>query len=408
MSDHFSPEAIAAALAEEFPASAVKMRSDGRQSFAYIEGHTAIHRLNKATGNDWSFKVEAVQFFGDEACIATGLLTIPGLGARGDIGTAAINRTKDGRLLDDSLKGAVTDCLKRCARQFGVALYLYGEDYGEDTGEPERYTPPAQQRNSFRDGTPVHVDERRGSADSGPSDRQMSFIRQLSHERNFTDVRFDKWLQEVYGLPLEGLTRQDASGLIERLKDPDSDFGPSPTPAQTSAPQTRGRVRSIGEAAGDRPPSTSATSSTPQARTQEATGGQSEEPITENQQKMVFAVGKNELQIEVDSDQFNDMTVLQWGAPWRELTKRQAMQLIDFMKKEPEKLDATQLPKDAKLGEKALRWWLQRISNAQDESEAAEIHRAMKNRYNRIEPEHAEALAVVLARWNIGVQAPAA
>lgn len=125
---------ISKALGQPFPQEALKTRKGGGgRDFTYIEGHTAIHRLNKATENQWDFEVirerEVPQIDRNgkpqTLIICYGELTIEGLGTRGDYGVQMM--TEFGG--EDLYKGAQTDCLKRCARQFGMALELYGEHY---------------------------------------------------------------------------------------------------------------------------------------------------------------------------------------------------------------------------------------------------------------------------------------
>lgn len=127
---------IISILCRPFPKEALKERDGGRgQKFKYIEGHTAINRLNEATDNNWNFEIIEMPPMipmgknrnGNEQYLITvrGRLTIPGLGSRDDVGIQMF--TIGGG--EDLYKGAVRDCLKRCASNFGMALELYGEDY---------------------------------------------------------------------------------------------------------------------------------------------------------------------------------------------------------------------------------------------------------------------------------------
>jgi hypothetical protein len=88
---------------------------------AYIQRGPLIARLNQVVPGQWSFHWELVHLRpcsdAAEALVAVqGTLTICGV-SRSDAGEA----NGGGELL----KAAVTDCLKRCSTQFGIAAYLY-------------------------------------------------------------------------------------------------------------------------------------------------------------------------------------------------------------------------------------------------------------------------------------------
>lgn len=145
-------------LTKAFPADAVKRRKGGGgKFFDYVQGHAVIHRLNDATGNNWSFRVKSVeiQIIGQppkeqKLLIAIGELEIPGHGVRSGMGVQVF---ADGSG-EDLAKGVLTDCLKKCATLFGVALELYGPDYEDDDTESaqaeashlDRHAPPRSQQ----------------------------------------------------------------------------------------------------------------------------------------------------------------------------------------------------------------------------------------------------------------------
>ena len=129
-----------AKLRAPFPKDAIKDRKGaGGKKFDYVETHTVIHRLNSACPS-WDFRLTRFEQVKD-MYIATGELTIPGLGTRTGIG---VQRVSDGGG-EDLVKGASSDALKKAATLFGVALELYGPDYAEDaTTRAERPTTPPQ------------------------------------------------------------------------------------------------------------------------------------------------------------------------------------------------------------------------------------------------------------------------
>lgn len=130
------------ALGKPFPKEAVKTRvGGGGAKFDYVAGYTVIHRLNDATGGQWSWHVKSFEFrpagtdrYGKEVSlvVVTGELTIPGLGTRAGIGVQKV--TENGG--EDLVKGASTDALKKAATLFGVALELYGDDYEDEDRAP--------------------------------------------------------------------------------------------------------------------------------------------------------------------------------------------------------------------------------------------------------------------------------
>jgi hypothetical protein len=126
-------------LTAPFPREAIKQRQGGgSRMLSYVEGHTVVHRLNDACGEEgWSFAILKEWQDGDilKALVE---LTLPGLGSRQHIGVQKI--TANGG--EDLHKGAVTDGLKKAATLFGVGLELYGPDY-EDDAQPARSATPA-------------------------------------------------------------------------------------------------------------------------------------------------------------------------------------------------------------------------------------------------------------------------
>jgi hypothetical protein len=50
------------------------------------------------------------------------------------------------------------------------------------------------------------------------SEKQVKFIRALAREANLADEELENWSQELYGLPVAGLSSREASGLIEALR----------------------------------------------------------------------------------------------------------------------------------------------------------------------------------------------
>jgi len=114
-------------LAAPLPRDAIR-KLPGKSAADYVSGHFIISRLIEVFGPDgWADRYEApVIREGDRPVIhVRGTLTAAGV-TRGDIGVGvAANGTPDA--FETAIKGAYTDCLKRCARKlgdsFGLALY---------------------------------------------------------------------------------------------------------------------------------------------------------------------------------------------------------------------------------------------------------------------------------------------
>lgn len=138
-----SPDEITNALGAAFPRSAIKQREGGRgKKLDYVEGHTIIHRLIDATGNQFDVRILNIdeKRMGESTLVlATVELTIPGLGTRQHMGVQMVHD----RGGEDLVKGAITDALKKAATLFGVGLDLYGPDYeaGEIDDQPVSQRP---------------------------------------------------------------------------------------------------------------------------------------------------------------------------------------------------------------------------------------------------------------------------
>lgn len=140
-------------LAARFAASDHKTKTISGTGLTYVDGETVVTRLNEVLGFDgWSFEVGQINVLEDEVW-ATGKLTVYSgdrVIVREQVGGQIINRKRgiparpyvpaDGDRpeqpavpaqkgdiveLSNDIKGAITDCLKKCATLVGVGLYLY-------------------------------------------------------------------------------------------------------------------------------------------------------------------------------------------------------------------------------------------------------------------------------------------
>lgn len=232
------------ALCREFPRQAVK-ELKGRP---YVSGTTVIYRLNTATNYDWEFEITGHELVGGAdsqgnkpAQVVYGRMRIPivSAGWRADIGTQALENMPDDH---EAYKGAATDCLKRCARQFGVGLHLWGPDIeaGEiGNRQPQRVV---QHRGNVTQefyegetgqmvpGAVRAVPQERGNIAPGVgmTDQQRKAIWAIStKERGMTDTDVEQLSMQMFGVELKALDKSQASQLIDHLK---GEAAPEPHP----------------------------------------------------------------------------------------------------------------------------------------------------------------------------------
>lgn len=134
----------------------------GGASFDYVTGEQVTTRLNEELGfMNWSFRVleHGIHAEADE-CWVLGELAVTGNEGRTTVvrqqfGSQKLKRSKaSGTPLDIGfdLKGAATDCLKKCASLVGVGLYLYEKEAaaGGRAVPAKRDEPPAQKPTPIR------------------------------------------------------------------------------------------------------------------------------------------------------------------------------------------------------------------------------------------------------------------
>lgn len=133
---------ISDALRAPFPDSVIEVKPGSKNRYI---GHEVIReRVIDATDNRFDWHLASMEYRNDGAikvrsngevplvCVATGTLTIPGLGSRTGIGVQVI---EFGGGEDSGYKGAETDAFKRAAMAFGCGLQLYS-----DSPAPQRST----------------------------------------------------------------------------------------------------------------------------------------------------------------------------------------------------------------------------------------------------------------------------
>jgi hypothetical protein len=137
---------VARLLEHPFRPDQIKLKDD----VPYVDGASVIQRLNDVLGTEnWSFRIlgEPVQV--DNEVIIRGRLTATINGrqvVKEDAGAHEHTRKRNDRSVvshGDTMKSAVTDCIKRCAHQLGVGLHLYSK---HGSYQSFRHTPAGADR----------------------------------------------------------------------------------------------------------------------------------------------------------------------------------------------------------------------------------------------------------------------
>lgn len=147
-------EEIKSKLLEPVESEQIKERSIGGMQLRYVNGKYVTDRLIESTNNTYKFEVlnysvhksedkelklwdksqnkyvpatdkDGNPIYQHQApyVIVHGRLTIPGLGSREQFGSSELLGGSSEQ--SESFKSAATDCLKKCASLFGIALELY-------------------------------------------------------------------------------------------------------------------------------------------------------------------------------------------------------------------------------------------------------------------------------------------
>lgn len=256
MSDDYQPSGVEFLLSP-FPADVVQQRQGpGGRSFSYIPAEVMIRRLVDS-GLEYSFgqvpgsPPEIVQHSnGVNVMMYYGRLHIPALGLpMDDVGTAFIHANGN----EEQYKSAASDCLKRCARLYGIGLEMWEGDPNEATrGNPatdyqsgggvsptgydqSRTNPNGGGASGYqtRTGGGSGYGNRSQTQNPAPSNGDMSpaqfgLIQRLARERNMVvdnNEVDDRVLEEVCTFSLgmtppvnwRHLSKKDASNLIEAL-----------------------------------------------------------------------------------------------------------------------------------------------------------------------------------------------
>lgn len=137
-------------LSREFPRQLHKTKKGGGgRSLTYIEAHSIIDRLNTVVGLDWSYRTGPPQLVGSGEGGTVVYMTCElqvGETVRCGEGAATVAKSRGSDVaapdaLENAIKTASSDALKRAARLFGVGLYLY-RDGDPSEGDIETKSSP--------------------------------------------------------------------------------------------------------------------------------------------------------------------------------------------------------------------------------------------------------------------------
>lgn len=177
----------------------------------YIEGHSVISRLNEVFDSDWSFSIVEHKILEDEV-VVLGRLQVFDL-VKEQFGSNQITRdsqTSKVLCLGENLKGAATDALKKCASLLGVGLHLYGENLNGSNKvselEKKEESVPAPSNGN-------------GGADPSTliTPKQKKYCLTLGRRANLDSSQVNKLCIDNYSIPLDELTKFQASELIAML-----------------------------------------------------------------------------------------------------------------------------------------------------------------------------------------------
>jgi hypothetical protein len=124
-----------AAVLLEYPFRDDQIKAREKDGAPYIDGASVIQRLNDVLGpENWSFRLLGDPLQLEDEAIVRGRLIACINGRRvvkEDFGAHEYARKRSDKSIvsrGDTIKSAVTDCIKRCAHQLGVGLHLYSKD----------------------------------------------------------------------------------------------------------------------------------------------------------------------------------------------------------------------------------------------------------------------------------------
>lgn len=176
-------------LEDIFTSDQIYSRQTAGVSLHYIRHHALVERLNHVYGNGhWSFAALGHQILKNEV-VVRGRLDVPGA-SYVQYGCAGFEPQK--LSLGETIKAAVSNALLRCASLLGIGLYLRHTDIETQLLPPE----------------PALL-----------SQRQKGYIISLAERRHLSIEQLEDYCQSQFEKRLSQLDRQQASEVIDFLKE---------------------------------------------------------------------------------------------------------------------------------------------------------------------------------------------
>jgi hypothetical protein len=189
-----------ALLEEPFRTDLIRTRSlENGVQLRYVEGAEYIRRLNEAFKGDWSFEIVDYRVLDNEV-IVRGLLRAEGIEKSAFGGSRVTKSQKTGQPVSiaDDLKAAATDALKKACTLLGIGLHLYERSEGSHSVM-----------------VPRGMDRPRGLDPA--TYRQLAAIRTIAQQMGWADDHLESRSMADYGVPVDNLSKIDASRFIGAL-----------------------------------------------------------------------------------------------------------------------------------------------------------------------------------------------
>ena len=171
----------------------------------YVGSHYVIERLNQALEGEWSFCIREHLIL-EEEVVVLGELSSHGISHQ-QFGTSSITRSKQSNeplCIGDDLKAASSDCLKKCATQFGVGLHLYGlKPNGNEDGEAKDQ----------------HPEEEQGEQSPRITNGQLNRVFQIAKNKGIPQNQVIKKVRNRFSKSLFALTTDEGDELLTILED---------------------------------------------------------------------------------------------------------------------------------------------------------------------------------------------
>ena len=207
------------ALVESFPDTVIKTRrgSHGKE-LKFLETWRVIERLNVAFEHDWTLTILEWRVMENEVVVHAELEAAGS--SKQAFGSSTITRNRDSGeaiSIGDDVKAAGSDALKKAATLFGVGLELYsGRSAEVHPRKPPANAPSAQE--NCRETSRAKPSAPNGPhGPSGITERQLQAVLSLAESRGGGAVAVRTQVLDRFGVPVEQLTRRQASQVISAL-----------------------------------------------------------------------------------------------------------------------------------------------------------------------------------------------